>query len=63
MSFRLIILIFLTAAFLSTGVQSIHASIETGHDLNRDNPVKIGVSSMITPVDAFKYYQEIIDYI
>lgn len=26
-------------------------------------PLKIGVSSMITPVDAVKYYQEIIDYI
>ncbi|MCL5063094.1 MAG: phosphate/phosphite/phosphonate ABC transporter substrate-binding protein [Nitrospirae bacterium] len=25
--------------------------------------IKIGVSSMITPVDAVKYYQEIIDYI
>lgn len=28
-----------------------------------DNVVKIGVSSMITPVDAVKYYQDIIDYI
>ncbi|MFZ5997208.1 MAG: phosphate/phosphite/phosphonate ABC transporter substrate-binding protein [Nitrospirota bacterium] len=26
-------------------------------------PIKIGVSSMITPVDTVKYYQEIIDYI
>lgn len=26
-------------------------------------PMKIGVSSMITPVDTVKYYQEIIDYI
>lgn len=26
-------------------------------------PVKIGVASMITPVDAAKYYQEIVDYI
>jgi phosphonate transport system substrate-binding protein len=26
-------------------------------------PVRIGVSSMITPVDTAKYYQEIIDYI
>lgn len=26
-------------------------------------PIKIGVSSMVTPVDAVKYYQEIIDYI
>ncbi|MEK6654885.1 MAG: hypothetical protein AABY92_07050, partial [Thermodesulfobacteriota bacterium] len=27
------------------------------------NVVKIGVASMITPVDAVKYYQDIIDYI
>ena len=26
-------------------------------------PIKIGVASMVTPVDAVKYYQEIIDYI
>ena len=26
-------------------------------------PIRIGVSSMITPVDTVKYYQEIIDYI
>jgi len=26
-------------------------------------PLKIGVASMITPVDAVKYYQAIIDYI
>lgn len=29
----------------------------------QDHIIKIGVSSMITPVDAVKYYQEIIDYI
>ena len=29
----------------------------------QNNVIKIGVSSMITPVDAVKYYQEIIDYI
>jgi phosphonate transport system substrate-binding protein len=26
-------------------------------------PIRIGVASMITPVDAVKYYQEIVDYI
>src|SRR3990170_3015208 len=26
-------------------------------------PIRIGVSSMVTPVDTVKYYQEIIDYI
>lgn len=29
----------------------------------QSNAIKIGVASMITPVDAVKYYQEIIDYI
>ncbi|TAN46057.1 MAG: phosphate/phosphite/phosphonate ABC transporter substrate-binding protein [Nitrospirae bacterium] len=29
----------------------------------QNTPVKIGVASMITPVDAVKYYQEIIDYV
>jgi phosphonate transport system substrate-binding protein len=29
----------------------------------QQEPVRIGVSSMITPVDAVKYYQEIIDYV
>jgi phosphonate transport system substrate-binding protein len=28
-----------------------------------DEPLKIGVASMVTPVDTVKYYQEIIDYI
>lgn len=30
---------------------------------NLTEPLKIGVASMITPVDAVRYYQEIIDYI
>jgi phosphonate transport system substrate-binding protein len=28
-----------------------------------ETPLKIGVASMITPVDAVKYYQDVIDYI
>ncbi len=35
----------------------------TLYSQNNQNPVKIGVASMITPVDTVKYYQEIIDYI
>ena len=31
--------------------------------LAAEPPIKIGVASMITPVDAVKYYQSIIDYI
>ncbi len=30
---------------------------------NTQKPIKIGVVSMITPVDTVMYYQEIIDYI
>lgn len=30
---------------------------------NDDAPLKIGVASMITPVDSVKYYQDVIDYI
>lgn len=29
----------------------------------RQEPIRIGVASMITPVDTVKYYQEIIGYI
>ena len=29
----------------------------------KNTAIKIGVSSMITPVDAVKYYQDVIDYI
>ncbi len=29
----------------------------------KEPPVKVGVASMITPVDAVKYYQDVIDYI
>jgi phosphonate transport system substrate-binding protein len=31
--------------------------------INKNSPLKIGVASMITPVDAVKYYQDVIDYI
>ena len=33
------------------------------HSRSMDKPVRIGVASMITPVNAVKYYQEIIDYV
>lgn len=32
-------------------------------EIRAEPPIKIGVASMITPVDAVKYYQEIIDYL
>lgn len=35
----------------------------TLHSQNIQGPVKVGVASMITPVDAVKYYQEIVDYL
>ena len=37
--------------------------ISAPHTLAAEPPIKIGVASMITPVDAVKYYQSIIDYI
>lgn len=39
---------------------SIAAPLKPG---GQQEPVRIGVASMITPVDTVKYYQEIIDYI
>jgi len=35
----------------------------SGSSSQQDKAVKIGVASMITPVDAVKYYQDVIDYI
>lgn len=46
-------LVILVLAVLSAGLPAAHASA----------PLKIGVASMITPVDAVKYYQDVIDYI
>lgn len=42
---------------------TVIAIILPGHLYAKDRTLNIGVSSMITPVDAVKYYQEIIDYI
>ncbi len=48
--------IIIAALFISTA-----ASPATAEE--QGPPIKIGVASMITPVDAVKYYQDIIDYI
>jgi phosphonate transport system substrate-binding protein len=37
--------------------------ISAPNALAAEPPIKIGVASMITPVDAVKYYQSVIDYI
>jgi phosphonate transport system substrate-binding protein len=42
---------------------SIHFFLSPLYSQNTQKPIKIGVVSMITPVDTVKYYQEIIDYI
>ena len=47
--------------FVMTALLSFMSSSLPGQDLHK--PVKIGVVSMITPVDTVMYYQEIIDYI
>lgn len=33
------------------------------HSAGNKEPIKIGVASMVTPMNAVKYYQEIIDYV
>jgi len=48
----LIFFIFFQSLFIAQGAAALPNDV-----------VKIGVSSMITPVDAVKYYQDIIDYI
>ncbi|MEK6557478.1 MAG: phosphate/phosphite/phosphonate ABC transporter substrate-binding protein, partial [Candidatus Margulisiibacteriota bacterium] len=49
---------------LSLSLVSLLPLLYSQHAFARqDTVVKIGVASMITPVDAVKYYQDIIDYI
>jgi len=50
------ILIFVSVAFITIFSSSIYGQ-------NNQTPLRIGVVSMITPIDTVKYYQEIIDYI
>ena len=56
---------FLCCLFFVLG-QGIAFAAKQGNDAGRvlqQKSLKIGVSSMITPVDTVKYYQEVIDYI
>ncbi len=48
---------------LLTGVLFIFLFCLAPSSQANDPPLKIGVASMITPVDAVKYYQDVIDYI
>lgn len=65
--FRLISLSIAIGCFLvfgfSYGISGAKKDFNQAMDQNTTEPVRIGVASMITPVDAVKYYQEIIDYI
>lgn len=54
---------FVSAFFLFGTLQEGSALQESGQKQNSKQPLKIGVASMITPVDTVKYYQDIIDYI
>ncbi len=54
---------FVFAFFLSGAVHDGLALQVKGKKQNTVQPVRIGVASMITPVDTVKYFQEIIDYI
>jgi phosphonate transport system substrate-binding protein len=59
-------LIFLATAFFLLTLNAGFAAKAQPHQpegMPASQPVKIGVSSMITPVDAVKYYQDAIDYI
>ncbi|HCL81218.1 MAG: hypothetical protein A2077_01605 [Nitrospirae bacterium GWC2_46_6] len=53
----------LTGIFLSLLIPLVIFGFPRDSFPRHNNPIKIGVASMITPVDAVKYYQEIIDYI
>lgn len=61
-----IVLILVVSVFLLTGLKAASAVKPKPDGAERAfaaQPVKIGVSSMITPVDTVKYYQDVIDYI
>ncbi len=56
----------LATVFLLLGLETVRAVKPRANEAEKASPsqaVKIGVSSMITPVDAVKYYQDVIDYI
>lgn len=56
----------LATVFLLFGLETVLAIKPGPNETERASPshaVKIGVSSMITPVDAVRYYQDVIDYI
>ncbi|MCL4477122.1 MAG: phosphate/phosphite/phosphonate ABC transporter substrate-binding protein [Nitrospirae bacterium] len=66
MTGKRLVLIFFVSVFFLSGLQIGYALKQQPHEPEGvfvSQPVRIGVSSMITPVDAVKYYQEIIDYI
>lgn len=49
---------------LSLGLFLVAVSLFVAASGNaRDKPVRIGIASMITPVDTVKYYQGIVDYV
>jgi phosphonate transport system substrate-binding protein len=61
-----IVLIFFLSVFLFTGLKTGLAGRPQPHETKvtqGSQYVKIGVSSMITPVDAVRYYQDVIDYL
>lgn len=53
----------LILALCSVCLHAGFAGVADSATITKDTPVKIGVASMITPVDAVKYYQDVIDYI
>lgn len=61
-----IVLVFFVSVFLLSGLKAGFAVKPQPHETKGaygSQHVKIGVSSMITPVDAVRYYQDVIDYV
>jgi phosphonate transport system substrate-binding protein len=59
-------IIFVFIFFLPGSLQDSHALQQEnvqGKKQDSKQPIRIGVASMISPVDAVKYYQDIIDYL
>lgn len=53
----------LNSIFLSLLIPLVILGLPRDSLPQQNNAIKIGVASMITPVDTVKYYQEIIDYV
>lgn len=60
-----ILILFLTFFFIFSSLEAVCSGkhMTAPEKLIVQAPLKIGIASMVTPVDAVKYYQNVIDYI